>query len=104
MKIFDRGVGTVKLRWGRCALRRRRRAAALTALTMALSVMTLPAASAVPATDSPLAPLTEGQKALAQASESGERVEVVGERSRPRSSRILTDSPSRLRSLRFRSE
>ncbi|WP_435849798.1 LamG domain-containing protein [Streptomyces pristinaespiralis] len=48
---------------------------------MALSVMTLPAASAVPATDPPLAPLTEGQKALAQASESGERVEVVGERS-----------------------
>jgi hypothetical protein len=48
---------------------------------MALSVMTLPAASAAPATDRLPEPLTEGQKALAQASDSGERVEVVGERS-----------------------
>jgi hypothetical protein len=43
--------------------------------------MTLPAASAAPAADAPVAPLSEGQKALAQAAESGERVEVVGERS-----------------------
>jgi hypothetical protein len=43
--------------------------------------MTLPVASAAPAADAPVAPLSEGQKALAQAAESGERVEVVGERS-----------------------
>ncbi|ATW52338.1 LamG-like jellyroll fold domain-containing protein [Streptomyces peucetius] len=43
--------------------------------------MSLPAASGTPSADAPPAPLTEGQKALAQAAESGERVEVVGERS-----------------------
>ncbi|WAX81710.1 PKD domain-containing protein [Streptomyces sp. KMM 9044] len=43
--------------------------------------MALPTASAAPAADSEPTTLTEGQRALAKAAESGERVEVVGERS-----------------------
>ncbi|MGW0777029.1 LamG-like jellyroll fold domain-containing protein [Streptomyces sp. NPDC002835] len=51
------------------------------ALTSVLSVVVLPAASAAPTAASEPTALSEGQKALAEAAASGERVEVTGERS-----------------------